>query len=194
MTIIRIMCYLLISYILSLLSSSCMNFCADVAKNNTCGCNFSKINCPTDEKRDCADRVGDRIREERCPEDCPNACDMNTFSAILTSTKYPTDAYFERVLSTHRLFRNTSLQPTRKNFLKLNLFYDEMKYVMIEQVKLYSPVDVLSSVGNGLSLFLGISFLYFGELIEILVHLVAFVLEKYFLHNPKVGVAPLEDN
>ena len=62
-----------------------------------------------------------------------------------------------------------SLDLLSNHLSKLVIFYDEMKESKISQEIKYHLTDLISNIGGTLSLFLGLSFLSFIEIIEIFI-------------------------
>ena len=59
-------------------------------------------------------------------------------------------------------------QITKNNSLVLNIFYDSLSYTTIQEIAKMESTDLISNIGGTLGLFLGISFLSFGEIFEII--------------------------
>lgn len=97
---------------------------------------------------------------QKCSMYCPFECDSEKFTKTLS-------------------FRpgNSTLR------LKFYVFYDELKYTLIEQIWKTSYTDLVSSVGGIFGLFLGMSFLSFVEVFEILFEVLILFSEKKLLIN-----------
>ena len=95
---------------------------------------------------DCVDLTIRRFAEERLTCDCPELCDDRQFDLYVSSSDWPSDdladvimtAYFGRsdVLNAALVNRST----LRANLLKVDVFYDEMKYEKVEEIEAY-PVS-----------------------------------------------------
>ena len=74
----------------------------------------------------------------------------------------------------------------------VSISYAKKSYDLIKQIPKMKAFDLVSSVGGTLSLFIGISFLTFVELIEILFEIAIIYLNKF--KNKKVGSLIIGNN
>ena len=65
-------------------------------------------------------------------------------------------------------------EEVKKSTLKVFIYYDDLKYTHIQQEIKIQTWDLVSALGETLSLFLGVSFLIFFEIVQI-------ILEIFFL-------------
>ena len=70
-----------------------------------------------------------------------------------------------------------TLEDIRKNYYYLNIYYSDLKYTNISEKPMSSIFDIVSNIGGILGLFIGISFLSFAELLELLMEIL-FILFK----------------
>ena len=66
------------------------------------------------------------------------------------------------------LYRFQTYEQVSKHFSSILIYYKELKYTLISQEPRTMLFNVISNIGGILGLFLGISFLSFMELVEIL--------------------------
>lgn len=113
-----------------------------------------------------------------CGSQCPLECESETFELTLSSSSYPSRgyvnqlAYFSRDSSWSNIFPNisqVSYEQLKDQILSLNVYYGEMKYTTIEELEKTSFLDLVASVGGTLGLFLGMSFMSFCEVFDVLV-------------------------
>ncbi len=67
----------------------------------------------------------------------------------------------------------------------ISIYYAKKSYDLITQIPKMQAFDLVSSVGGTLSLFVGISFLTFVELIEIIMEIIIVYMEKVKLKKLK---------
>jgi hypothetical protein len=65
-----------------------------------------------------------------------------------------------------------------KSVLSLNVYYDQLSYTQISKDAKVELVDLVSSIGGLLGLFLGMSFLSFAEIVEMILEALSFFLQR----------------
>jgi hypothetical protein len=65
-----------------------------------------------------------------------------------------------------------------ENYVFFNVYYGNLQYTVIDQIAQMNGFDLISNIGGNLGLFIGISFLSFAELIELLVEILCIILGK----------------
>ena len=88
--------------------------------------------------------------------DCPEECDSIQYDISHSFTKLSTQ--------------------NAKNFVSFAVYYENLQYTTIDQIAQMNVFDLISSIGGNLGLFIGISFLSFAELIELLVEIICIFL------------------
>ena len=68
-----------------------------------------------------------------------------------------------------------------------NIFYDSLSYKTIEESAKTGWIDLISNIGGTLGLFLGISLLSFGEILEILFLFLSSIWNKNQRVSVKIG-------
>jgi len=86
--------------------------------------------------------------------DCPEECDSIQYDVSHSITK---------------------LSIQNENIVSFTVYYENLQYTVIDQIAQMNVFDLISNIGGNLGLFIGISFLSFAELIELLVD------KKHFL-------------
>ena len=132
---------------------------------------------------------------EEC--DCPLECEYTGYNFRISSSEYPTLAYYNNYLTNVSVIRSRfsnqseiNFENVKKSVAKLTIFYDELKQTFINEEVKTEVFDLVSSVGGFLGLFLGISCLSLIEILEILIKIVClfydfFIKEK--VKKPKVN-------
>ncbi|XP_033755067.1 acid-sensing ion channel 4-A-like [Pecten maximus] len=137
-----------------------------------------------------------------CP--CTNPCSETHYSTTISSLSWPHEEYLRNELiplmcteeiqavkikkatgydcneirnGTANISLNTlNIDTLRNNFLKLDLYFEELSYEHIEEVPAYDSVQFLSDIGGTVGLFVGASVLSGVELIHLLVECFRYVL------------------
>jgi hypothetical protein len=97
--------------------------------------------------------------------DCPEECD---------SIQYDISHSFAKILTQNELFNNVQIE----NYVFFNVYYENLQYTVIDQIAQMNVFDLISNIGGNLGLFIGISFLSFAELIELLVEILCIIFSK----------------
>ena len=95
---------------------------------------------------DCVADTYSRIARQRLTCDCPELCRDTKYTLKVSSSDWPSDGLAD-VIMTAYLNRSDALdaalvsrEALRKNLLKVDVFYDEMKYEQVEEIEAY-PVS-----------------------------------------------------
>ena len=127
---------------------------------------------------------------KNCVQYCPLECYSITYQVTSTFSNYPNYKYalnslISNPILTSKLMMDTSNETMSKydlvkqSVLSLNVYYDQLGFIEITREVKLEIVDLVSAIGGLLGLFLGMSFLSFAELIEIILETLAITLEKY---------------
>ena len=111
-----------------------------------------------------------------CSQYCPLECDSISYSISTNSEQFPFTGSFSN-LTSFEYQKFLSYEEVQKYYVSIRAYFPELKYTLIKQQPKVEVVDLVSSVGGTLGLFLGISFLSFVEIIELLIE-IAFILFK----------------
>jgi len=113
-----------------------------------------------------------------CTPFCPLECDTISYDVSISSTKI-SPKYNEYL---------KSVNISTDNLIHLNVYYDNLEYTSIEQVSKMELQDLISNIGGNLGLFIGISFLSFAEIIEILIEVLIFLINKNKIFTSKTNL------
>ena len=64
------------------------------------------------------------------------------------------------------------------NLISIDIYYENLEYTSISQLPKMDIIDLISNIGSNLSLFIGISFLSFAEIIEIIGEILIILFQK----------------
>ncbi len=119
-----------------------------------------------------------RSNKDRCISYCPSACDSMTYQITPSYEAYPKIGKISRKSKIENgLYKFQTYEQVSKHFSSILIYYKELKYTLISQEPRTMLFNVISNIGGILGLFLGISFLSFMELVEILFQVIYI---KYF--------------
>ena len=102
--------------------------------------------------------------------DCPEECDSIQYDISHSFTKLSTQNEID------------------KNSISFAVFYENPQYTVIDQIAQMNVFDLISNIGGNLGLFIGISFLSFAELIELLVEIICIILGIKGIRNQRVEI------
>ena len=103
-----------------------------------------------------------------CTPLCPLECDTIKYETSISFTKFSENEF----LALYEI--NGSVD----NLVSIEIYYEHLEYTRISQLPKMDLSDLISNIGSNLSLFIGISFLSFAEIIEILIEIIIILLEK----------------
>jgi len=119
-----------------------------------------------------------------CFQYCPLECDSITYQISTAFSNYPSYNYAKNLLMTNPMitskFQNETLtyDLIKQSVLSLNIYYDKLSYIQISKDTKTEIVDLVSGIGGLLGLFLGMSFLSFAELLEMIVETIVIILTR----------------
>ena len=123
--------------------------------------------------------------KEKCAFMCPLECNSMTYDHSLSMSDLATeqlyailksDEYYQR-----KYFKNeTNLTVTSfgERYMSLNIYFGELKYLVMTQSIKMTFEDLLSSIGGLLGLLVGMSFLSLIEVVEIIIEILFILFKK----------------
>jgi hypothetical protein len=170
-TYLQIDCFVMCSYLCALEKSKCgcnsslMNFDKDCIRNT----NDKELVSNT---KECVARFLSEFRKEKqhekCHQYCPLECD---------SMSYKVTPYLELIKDSGKISKGRkggydlnfeTYEEVNSHFVSVLIYYRDLRYTRISQDPKTQTFDFISNIGGILGLFLGISFLSFVELFEII--------------------------
>ncbi|XP_067930238.1 FMRFamide-activated amiloride-sensitive sodium channel-like [Watersipora subatra] len=155
---------------------------------------FMPCRMAIDNDQSCKHRVTTAFntRQLKC-EFCFQQCEQIKFDAYLSTSMFPAASYmngfieyfnmthpslYEVIKTQYPNLDSDPEKPITSNFLKLNIFYQDMSYSMYEQVPAYGGAQFVSDLGGTFGLWMGWSvitaFEFFGLLSDFCVYLFCF--------------------
>ena len=93
----------------------------------------------------------------------------------IMSTEYPTDNELDILLQKNEYFETIESKMSRKELkttvLYLRIYFDKLELEEINEIPKINILDLISSHGGTLDLFLGMSFISFFEIFDLIYHL-----------------------
>jgi hypothetical protein len=118
---------------------------------------------------------------EECYIKCPKECDKIEYNLVTSLADYPTifhanlmKAFFENYKDIYpsHFYNFTDLSEFKKDVLAINIYFQDISYTNIEQSLVIDTLDLISSVGGLLGLWIGASVLSLVEIIELIFKLI----------------------
>jgi acid-sensing ion channel, other len=171
----------------------CFNLCQSRYMINKCNLNVSlgftwEVNWGIDNKFPCANNANIEFLKKNlndlCLNDCPTECDSIEFSIDVMTSKFPSQAYALQLMNNSKIISNypsgynITLDDLRESMVQFNVYYTDFEYTKISQIPKQQFTDIVSNLGGLLGLFIGMSFLSFGEFIEVIVEVLLIFCEK----------------
>jgi hypothetical protein len=101
-----------------------------------------------------------------CTPLCPLECDSIKYDTSISFTKFSDNEYLALY----------DINGTTDNLISIDIYYENLEYTSINQLPKMDIIDLISNIGSTLSLFIGISFLSFAEIIEVIGEIVIILL------------------
>ena len=101
-----------------------------------------------------------------CTPLCPLECDSIKYDTSISFTKFSDNEYLALY----------DINGTIDNLISIDIYYENLEYTSINQLPKMDIIDLISNIGSTLSLFIGISFLSFAEIIEVIGEIVIILL------------------
>jgi hypothetical protein len=179
----------------------CYELCLQKNIIETCKCyisSFDKLNgnipCLSNQQNICQSKIFIEFFVEskvyiECNQYCPLECCSISYQLWPSFASYPTRGYAKKSLLKNTIitskFQNETLtyDLLKQSVLSLNVYYDQLIYIKITKNIKTELIDLISNIGGLLGLFLGISFLSFVEIIEIIFETLVIILSKHRINN-----------
>jgi hypothetical protein len=163
----------------------CFELCYQKQLNLKCKCSDTSIEvlshslkpCTSVEELNCSNNFNVEFYkndvEAQCKSECPLECDKVSYMTNIFTSDFPSP-YYAKLLQKQpwfqsKLERNMSWNEIKHTLASLNIFYEDMSYILISEVAEISITTFLANCGGELGLFLGISLLSLVEMVELLI-------------------------
>jgi hypothetical protein len=162
-------CYYLCSFLFALEESNCgcNSTLIDFSKN--CIRNYNTIET---EMTRCNSKYLKEFRKNKqnnvCSEYCPLECDSMDFVITPHSYAILSSGNISKKSKSLGTVQYSTYEELRKKYLPIRVYYNELKYTVINEKPETESFKFISEIGGILGLFLGISFLSLIEIFEII--------------------------
>ena len=119
--------------------------------------------------------------KKKCSLLCPLECDSVTYDFSIYNSEFPTELLYNLFISDKefvgKYFRNESdisYEKFKERAIALNVYYPQFSYTVITELRKIPIIDLFSNIGGTLGLFLGISFLSFIEIVELVIEILIY--------------------
>ena len=143
--------------------------------------------CKLDDK--CEKRVLNSFQyndvvEGSCLSSCPLQCNRTIFETFLTSCALLGESFFKKVKSNPNLTEDfvssaISMESVKNSVVRVFVFYDALSYIESDdKTNAGSILELVSSIGGILNLFMGLSVLNVFEMCELLMDIFLILIKK----------------
>jgi len=78
------------------------------------------------------------------------------------------EQFLQYILQSNGINLLDFLNNNNENFISIRIYYDKASYTRINEIPKIEIVDLIANIGGNLGLFLGVSFLSFAEIFELI--------------------------
>ena len=119
--------------------------------------------------------------KKKCSLECPLECESVTYDFSIYNSEFPTELLYNLFISdkefVKKYFKNESdisYEKFKDRAIALNVYYPQFSYTVITELRKIPIIDLFSNIGGTLGLFLGISFLSFIEIVELIIEILIY--------------------
>ncbi|XP_070558969.1 amiloride-sensitive sodium channel subunit gamma-like [Ptychodera flava] len=160
----------------------CMKECLQKNLIERCGCvtdvliDYDKCSVLNTTQQRCRQVVEALYEEDDLNCTCKNPCHEVTYAAQVSSSLWPSERYETHlygVLADKSIKAAITLQDvteSRRNLVRLKVFFEELNFQTIIQTKAYKIENLLGDIGGTLGLYIGLSVITVVEIIVFFLH------------------------
>ena len=121
-----------------------------------------------------------------CQDYCPLECDSSAVTSITSYAGFPTNLYGkvllhkDVVISHYANVTNISKIDIKKDILAVNIYFNNFAYTDITNSPQFGVFDLIGNIGGLVGLFIGVSYLSFFEILDLVVTLFSICIKKKF--------------
>ena len=120
------------------------------------------------------------VSHENCLKFFPHECDSLSYSITTLSENLPISGTIQNTKGFTHGNKFNNFKEVRKYFFSINIYYEDLKYTIISQQPRSETFHLISDIGDIFGLFIGISFLSFIEIFELLFEVFYFLFRDKF--------------
>ncbi|XP_030832762.1 amiloride-sensitive sodium channel subunit alpha [Strongylocentrotus purpuratus] len=148
----------------------------------------------------CRKFVEDLFLDDKLPCSCPPPCTEFKYVRTPSSSLWPSERYEEHLLRRLNGSANENLirvlqsnELSRKNLIRLKIFYEDLNYEVVEMVPVYTIPSVLGSIGGLMGLYIGMSFISVFEVLFLVLRLIKIALIRIYSRINRVQPYPVKN-
>ena len=114
-----------------------------------------------------------------CGSKCPLECESVKYNMYTSASDYPSKAYSNMLMQNPVVKAKYASNPSdltydslKRNLVQISVYYGDLGYQKFDEMEKMSISDLISNIGGTLGLFLGMSFLSFMEIIDVLLQII----------------------
>lgn len=120
---------------------------------------------------------------DTCNTKCPSQCSETTYDLFMSMSTWPSEQYSghlnAKIKKTMSDFMNdTRLKNSASTLAKVEIYFKELTYESMEQTKSYESESLISDIGGQLGLWLGLSAITMGEIVEFLASIMRLAMDR----------------
>ncbi|KAI8785652.1 degenerin unc-8 [Biomphalaria glabrata] len=140
--------------------------------------------CKTAEQNKCRANVTAKFNDEENSCNCYNPCSESVYEQSISYRQWPNKAMAKYLIgqvcqnktALCSLLWNKSMEELQYNFLKLNIYFQDLNYEERTEQPNYEFTSLLADIGGTIGLWIGLSILSFCEVFDLLMRLVHYAL------------------
>jgi hypothetical protein len=113
-----------------------------------------------------------------CYQECPLECDSIDYQYSVSSVDMDIEQFLQYSLQSNGINLLDFLDNKYENFMFLKIYHNKASYTSINEIPKIEIVDLIANIGGNLGLFLGVSFLSFAEIFELIFEVFLILTQK----------------
>ena len=116
-----------------------------------------------------------------CGDRCPLECDSIDYNMYTSYSDFPSDAYANSLMQNPKIqakyasnLSDLTYDSLKRNMALVSVYYSDLGYQKYEELENMSLGDLISGFGGTLGLFLGMSFLSFIEIVDVILQIILY--------------------
>jgi len=115
---------------------------------------------------------------QNCLSKCPLECESVTYDYSVSTLDFPSREFYKTTINDKIYGANITYELYKENFLSLNMFLSSNKYTQIMEIPKISVIDLISSLGGSIGIFLGLSIFSLIEVLELFFQIIVIAVFK----------------
>ncbi|XP_053320789.1 amiloride-sensitive sodium channel subunit beta-like [Spea bombifrons] len=169
---------------------ACKKSCAQAKMIKNCGCRMWEFPAPPGldvplcnisepSVNTCVEMYEYKLSHDQLKCQCPLQCEEENFELTMSSSQWPSSMYLDSFAKRLRSKKGSQrMQTIRDNVVKVVVYYQQLNYELIEEVPSMQLVDLFSSIGGLVGLWIGVSVCTVAEFFELILNLLTFVIHQ----------------